>query len=107
MQAGYRTILREMLLAQSAAVATFADVAARYTTLVAQQYQAGLATLDTEIRPNGAGAKPPQPGGSGTPGELLPRSADFCRAVAGLPRVSMMLFLSRYDGLRGRRSEDC
>ena len=105
MQAGYRTILGEMLLAQSAALGAFADVTARYTSLMAQQYQAAAAAFATEIRPNGAGAKPTQPGASsGVTGDLLPGSANFCRALAGLPMISMMSFLSRYDGLRGRRS---
>ena len=104
MQPGYRTILSEMLSAQSAAVGAFADVTARYSLLVGKQYQAALATLATEIRPKGAGVRPMQPGGgSGITGELLLGSANFCRAFAGLPRVSMMLFLSRYDDLRGRR----
>ena len=101
----YRTILSEMLLAQSAAVGAFADVTARYASLLGQQYQAALATIGTEIRSKGAGSAPTQPGsGSRVAGELLPTSANFCRALAGLPRISMMLFLSRYDGLRGRRS---
>ncbi len=110
MQAGYRTILSEMLLAQSAALGAFADVSARYTSLMAQQYQAAVATFAAEIRPNGAGVRPTQLGdSSGITGDLLPGAASFCRALAGLPRISMMAFLSRYDGLRGRRSvaEDC
>ncbi len=45
MQPGYRTILSEMILAQSAAAGAFADVTARYTLLVGQQYQAALASL--------------------------------------------------------------
>lgn len=105
MQAGDRTILGEMLLAQSAALGAFADVTARYTSLMAQQYQVAVATFATEIRPDGAGVRPRQPGASsGITGDLLPGSANFCRALAGLPRISMMSFLSRYDGLRGRRS---
>ena len=105
MQPRYRIILSEMLLAQSAAVGAFADVTARYASLLGQQYQAALATLGTELRSDGAGVTPKQPGsGSEVTGELLPSSANLCRALAGLPRISMMLFLSRYDGLRGRRS---
>jgi hypothetical protein len=104
MRAGYRTILSEMVLAQSAALGAFADVTAHYTLLLGEQYQAAFATLATEIRPKSAAVKPTQRGGgSAIPGEL-PSASDFCRAFAGLPRVSMMLFLSRYDGLRGRRS---
>lgn len=105
MRAGYRTILTEMLLAQSAAAGAFTAVAVRYTALVGQQYQAALARLGTEIRLKGAGVGPTQPGGSAD-GELLPSSANFCRALAGLPRISMMVFLAQYDGLRGRRSLD-
>ncbi|WP_024508973.1 hypothetical protein [Bradyrhizobium sp. ARR65] len=105
MQAGYRTILGEMLLAQSAALGAFADVTARCTSLLAQQYQAAAATFAAEIRPKGVGVRPTQPGASSEiTGHLLPGSADFCRALAGLPRISMLSFLSRYDGLRGRRS---
>lgn len=105
MQAGYRTILSEMLLAQSATLGAFADVTARYISLMAQQYQAAAATFAAEIRPNGAGVRPTQPGASsGITADLLAGSANFCRALAGLPRISMMSFLSRYDDLRGRRS---
>jgi hypothetical protein len=105
MRPGYRTILSEVVLAQSAALGAFADVTAHYTVLLGEQYQAALATLATEIRPKSAAVRPTQQGGgSAIPGELLPSSSDFCRAIAGLPRVSMMLFLSRYDFLRGRRS---
>lgn len=105
MQAGYRTILSELLLVQSAALGAFADVSARCTSLMAQQYQVAAATFAGEIRPNGAGVRPPQPGtSSGITGDLLPGSANFCRGLASLPWISMMSFLARYDGLRGRRS---
>lgn len=104
MQANHRTIFTEMLLAQSAAVSALAGVSARYALLVGQEYQAALATLAKEIRPKGAGVGPRQPGdGFGIPDASPPRSASFCRALAGLPRVSMMSFLSQYDELRGRR----
>src|SRR6185312_1694923 len=106
MRAGYRTILTEMLLAQSAAAGAFTAVAVGYTSLVGQQYQAALARLGTEIRLKGEGVGPAQPGGSGTTGEFLASSANFCRALAGLPRISTMVVLAQYDGLRGRRSLD-
>jgi hypothetical protein len=101
MQANYRTILREVLLAQAAAAGAFADVAARYAVLVGQEYQAALSTLAAAAQPKDGPAHPA--GGSGIPGGSLPRSADFGRALAGLPRISMMVFLSQYNSLRGRR----
>jgi hypothetical protein len=101
MQANYRTILREVLLAQSAAAGAFADVAARYAVLVGQEYQAALSTLAAAAQPKAGPAHPV--GGSGIPGGAPLRSADLCRAFAGLPRVSMMVFLSQHDNLRGRR----
>ena len=58
MRAGYRTILSEMVLAQSAALGAFADVTAHYALLLGEQYQAALATLATEIRPKSAAVKP-------------------------------------------------
>ncbi len=101
MQAGYRTILSEMLRAQSAALGAFADV----TALMAQQYQEAAAAFATEVRSDGAGARSTQPGASsGISGDLLPRAVNFYRGVVGLSQISMMSFLSRYDGLRGRRS---
>jgi hypothetical protein len=104
MQASYRAIFTEMLLAQSAAMGAFADVAARCALLAGQEYQQAFITLAGKISPKGGVAGPAHPGGgSGTPGASSARSANFARAFAGLPRVSMMVFLSQYDNLRGRR----
>jgi hypothetical protein len=102
MQANYRAIFTEMLNAQAAAVAAFVDVGARCAELVGQACEVALVTLVTETRPNGAG--PAQLGGeSRIAGAFAPGAANFCRAVAGLPRISMMSFLSQYDDLRGKR----
>jgi hypothetical protein len=105
MQANYRTIFTEMLLAQSAAAGAFADAAGRYAQLMGQAYQEALMTLaaETQLKGRAAGAAHPVDG-SGTPGASRPGLANVCRALAGLPRVSMMGFLSRYDNLRGRRA---
>jgi hypothetical protein len=104
MQPDNRTILSEMLLAQSAAAGAFADVANRYTSLMADVYRVSIATLGYGLQHKGEDAGASLPGtGSGLGGELLPWSADVYRAMAGLPRVAMMSFLSRSDGLRGRR----
>src|SRR3979411_288558 len=103
MQPNYRVIFNEMLLAQSAAMGAFADVAARCALLAGQEYQRALVALAGKISPKDGGAEPAHPGpGSEIPGGS-PLSADFARAFAGLPRVSMMVFLSQYDTLRGRR----
>jgi hypothetical protein len=107
MHASYRTIFTEVLLAQSAAIEAFADAAARCVVLAAQQYQQTLVTLAGAMPPDGgAGASAHPDGGSGLPGASFTSLADLGRAFAGLPRVSMMIFLSRYDDLRGRRSLD-
>ena len=45
MQANYRAIFTEMLLAQSAAAGAFADAAGRYAQLTGQAYQEALLTL--------------------------------------------------------------
>jgi hypothetical protein len=105
MQANYRTILTEMLLAQSAAAGALADGAGRYAQLMGQAYQEALMTLAAEMQPKGGAAGPAHPAdGAGIPGASRPGLANVCRALAGLPRVSMMGFLSRYDNLRGRRA---
>ena len=105
MQANYRTIFTEMLLAQSAAAGAFADVAGRYAQLTGQQYQEALITLAGKCsRKVGLPGRRIQSMGPGFPEHLRPGLADFGRAFAGLPRVSMMGFLSRYDNLRGRRA---
>ncbi|MGA7805564.1 hypothetical protein [Bradyrhizobium sp.] len=102
MPPSYRVIFTEMLLANSAAMAAFADVAARSAVLAGRGYQQAFSALARNAP--GGNTKPSQPGGgSETPGASAPRPADFARAFAGLPRVSMMVFLSQYDNLRGRR----
>jgi hypothetical protein len=104
MQANYRAIFTEMLLAQSAAMGAFADVGARCALLAGQQYQQALITFAREMAPKGGAVASAQPGGgSGIPAAFSARSGNFGRAFAGLPRVSMMVFLSQYDNLRGRR----
>jgi hypothetical protein len=104
MQPNYRVIFNEMLLAQSAAIGAFADVAARCALLAGQEYQQALVTLAGKISPKDGSAEPARPGGGAEiPGASLPRAANVGRALAGLPRVSMMVFLSQYDNLRGRR----
>jgi hypothetical protein len=105
MQANYRAIFTEMLLAQSAAMGAFADGAARCALLAGQQYQqAGITLARKMMPPKGGAAEPAHPrGGSGIPGSSSARSANFGRAFAGLPRVSMMVFLSQYDNVRGPR----
>jgi hypothetical protein len=104
MQTSYRTIFTEILTAQAAAVGALAGVTASYALLAGQEYQAALVRLAAELCARGADAGPTQPGaGSGITGVSPPWPVDFCRAIAGLPRVSMMSFLSQYDDLRGRR----
>lgn len=104
MQPDYRAIFTEMLLAHSAAMGAFADVAARCTLLAGQQYKQAFLALAGKMPPEGGVAEPAHPGGgSGIAGTSPPRPANFSRAIAGLPRVSMMMFLSQYDNLRGRR----
>jgi hypothetical protein len=107
MHASYRTIFTEVLLAQSAAVEAFAGVAARCAVLAGQQYQEALMMLVREMPPNGEDSASAHPGGGPTvPGPSSASLTNFGRAFAGLPRVSMMIFLSRYDDLRGRRGAD-
>lgn len=105
MQANYRAIFTEMLLAQSAAIGAFADVTARCVQLAGQEYQQAVLALAGKIVPKGGAAEPAHPaGGSEIPEASLPRAAaNVGRAFAGLPRISMMVFLSHYDNLRGRR----
>ncbi|MBT1509333.1 hypothetical protein KIP88_02365 [Bradyrhizobium sp. SRL28] len=105
MQANYRTIFTEMLLAQSAAAGAFADATGRYAQLMGQAYQEALLTLAAETQPKGGAAGPAHPvDGARISGASRPGLADLCRDFAGLPRFSMMEFLSRYDNLRGRRA---
>ena len=61
MQANYRAIFTEMLLAQSAAAGAFADAAGRYAQLTAQAYQEALLTLAAETQPKDKAAGPAHP----------------------------------------------
>jgi hypothetical protein len=104
MQASYRAIFTEMLLVQSAAIEAFAGAAGRCAVLTGQQYQQALITLIREMPPNGGIGASVHPGGdSRILGASSASLMDVGRAFAGLPRVSMMIFLSRYNDLRGRR----
>jgi hypothetical protein len=105
MQANYRTIFTEMLLAQSAAAGALADATGRYAQLMGQAYQEALMMLAAEVQPKGGAAGPAHPVDvTRISGAFRPGLADLCRGFADLPRVSMMGFLSRYDNLRGRRA---
>jgi hypothetical protein len=100
----YSTIFKQLLLAQSAGVAALTDVAVRCARLAGQEYQHAVTALAGKIPANGEAAASDHPGGGSGPAAASSlRPADFARAMAGLPRVSMMVFLSRYDELRGRR----
>lgn len=104
MQANYRTIFTEMLLAQSAAAGALADAAGRYAQLMGLAYQEALMTLAAAVQPKDGAAGLAHPVDvARISGASRPGLADLCRGFAGLPRVSMMEFLSRYDNLRGRR----
>jgi hypothetical protein len=104
LRATYRAILTEALLAHSAAVGAFVDVAAHCAQRVNEEYRQALGTLARKIPPEGAATGPAHPGGgSGTPRTSAPRPADLVRELAGMPRYSAMVFLSHYDKLRGRR----
>ncbi len=97
----YRAIFTEMFLAQSAAIAAFADVTARCALLAGEQYRQALLTLAGKIPGNDAGPAHPG-GGSGLPEASALRPADLVRAFAGMPQISMTVFLSQYDKLRER-----
>lgn len=100
LRASYRAIFTEMLLAQSAAINAFADIAGRCARAAAEQRAAAR-----NDPPKGAAAGPAHPGGrSETQGVPPPRAADVSRALAGLPRVSLIVLLSHYDNLRRQRS---
>jgi hypothetical protein len=103
MPANYRAIFSEMLLAHSAAMGAFADVAARCALRASQGYQQALVTPAAEIPPKDAAAEPAHPGGEPEIAGASPRAADLAREFAGMPRISTMLLLSKYDKLRGRR----
>jgi hypothetical protein len=98
----YRTIFTEMILAQSAAIGAFADVATHCARLADQQYRQSVTSLARALPAISGVSVPAHPSGE-SPGGSLVRSATIARAVAGLPRISMMMFLSQYDDLRGRR----
>ena len=105
LQASYRAIFTEMLLAQSAAIGAFTQVAGHCTRLAGQGCEEVLRTMARNNPVSGGPVAPPHPGGrSETPGTSLSRAANLGRAVAGMPRVSMLIFLSQYDNLRRQRS---
>jgi len=101
MQANYRAIFSEMLMAHSAAIGAFADVAARCALRASEGYQQALAALAAEIPPRAAGASRRR---ARDRRSLWPRAVDLAREFAGMPRISAMVFLSKYDKLRGPRS---
>jgi hypothetical protein len=100
LQASYRAILTEMLLAQTAAIGAFTQVAGHCALLAGQGCEEVIRTVARNRRP----VAPAHPGGgSETAGASLSRSANLGRALAGMPRVSMLVFLSNYDNLRRQR----
>jgi hypothetical protein len=104
LQVTYRAIFTEMLLAQSAAIGAFADVAARCALLAGQQYQREFLRTARKMPSKGGIAEPAHPGdGSEVRGVSLLTFSDSARACAAMPRISMMVFLSQYDKLRERR----
>jgi hypothetical protein len=98
MHVNYRAIFTEMLLVQSAAV----GAAARCALLAGEQYQQALVTLARKT-PSKEGDAAHPGGESAISAASSARLANCARAFAGLPRLSMMIFLSQYDDLRGRR----
>jgi hypothetical protein len=103
LQATYRAIFTEMLLAQSAAIGAFADVAARCAQLAGQQCQQEFLRTARKVPSKGGIAEPAHPGDrSEVRGASLLTFADSARACAAMPRISMMVFLSQYDKLRER-----
>ena len=103
MQPNYRAIFTEMLLVQSAAIEAFAGAAAHCVVLVGQQYQQALITFVRGMPPNGEFDASTHPG-SGKGSLQSANLEHFGRAFAALPRISMMIFLSRYNDLRGKRN---
>ena len=104
LQVTYREIFTQMLLAQSAAIGAFADVAARCALLAGQQYQQEFLEAARKISSKGGIAEPTHPGDRlEAPEVSLLTFANCARAYAAMPRISMMVFLSQYDKLRERR----
>jgi hypothetical protein len=104
LQATYRAIFTEMLLAQSAAIGAFADVAARCAQLAGRQYQQEFLRTARKLPSKGGIAEPTHPGdGSDVRGGSVLTLADSARACAAMPRISMMVFLAQYDKIRERR----
>ena len=104
LQATYRAIFTEMLLAQSAAIGAFADVAARCAHLAGQQCQQEFLRTARKVPAKAGIAEPAHPGDrSEVRGVSLLTLSDSARACAAMPRISMMVFLSQYDKLRERR----
>jgi hypothetical protein len=104
LQASYRAIFSEMLLAQSAAIGAFTEVAAHCARLAGQGCEEALTAMARNMPQKGGPAAPAHPGGGlETPGTSLSRAANLGRAVAGMPRVSMLIFLAQYDNLRRQR----
>jgi hypothetical protein len=104
LQVTYRAIFTEMLLAQTAAIGAFADVVARCALLAGQEYEQALITITRNMPPKRGTGELAHPGGRPEIREApLPRLADFARAFASMPQISMIVFLSQYDRLRARR----
>jgi hypothetical protein len=104
LQASYRAIFTELILAQSAAIGTFTQVAGHCALLAGQGCEEVLRTMARNRPAKGGPVAPAHPGGgSETAGASLSRSANLGRALAGMPRVSMLVFLSQYDNLRRQR----
>ncbi len=96
LQVSYRAIFTEMLLAQLAAVNAFADIAGRCARVAREQQAAAR-----NSPPKAASAEPARPGGGReTQGVPPARATDVARALAVLPRVSLLVYLSHYDNLR-------
>jgi hypothetical protein len=104
MQPSYRAIFAEVLLVHSAAIEAFANAAARCAVLAGQQYQETIVAMADKIAPNDGNDDRVRSGGhTSFPGTCSAGLLGLSRAFAGLPRISTMVFLSRYDDLRERR----
>jgi hypothetical protein len=96
-QVSYRAIFNEMLLAQTAAINTLADMMTRCAKVATRQASSRNQTEEAA----GSGYAG---GGAETSGAAAAPAADLGRALAGLPRISMIMFLAQYDNLRRQRS---